>query len=223
MTNGRRIFFGTLAAALIVASAQLRAESIPARFQRAVQAISEEPPVEPDPPVLSGTERFDIAAYRARFGENGTVPFPEIQTAQAVVDGLAGTATGAARLTSFEIGFATLEYNWFAATASGNAELSGSIAAEVAELRRLHPAALSLLVNPSELNPFASLFYTRAEAGQLAMILRQMAGSRAFDQHLPKEIDPEGYLSARMRAVHSRLANSAELIVAAADAYAIYY
>jgi len=57
----------------------------------------------------------------------------------------------------------------------------------------------------------------------MAMVLRQMAGSRAFDQHLPKEIDPEGYLSSRMRAVHSRLTNSADLIVAAADAYAIYF
>ncbi|MDE0103168.1 MAG: hypothetical protein OXN89_12380 [Bryobacterales bacterium] len=217
------MLFGTLAAVLVVAAAQLRAESIPARFQRAVQAVSESPPVEPEPPVLSGTEGFDIAAYRASFGETGTVPVPEIQTAQSVVDGLSGTATGAARLTSFEIGFATLEYNWFAATVSGNAELSESIAAEVAELRRLHPTALALVVNPSELSPFASLFYTRAEAGQMAMVLRQMAGARAFDQHLPKEIDPEGYLSARMRAVHSRLTNSAELILAAADAYAIYY
>ena len=222
MKTAYRVFL-TIAITGFIGGVPLGAESIPAPFQRALQAVAEAPATDSELPILSGTEGFDVEAYRSRFGEPGSVRFPEFQTAQAVVDGLAGASTGAARLASFEIGFATLEYNWFVATVAGDPELAKMLSAEIAALRQLHQTVIAVLVYPSDVSPFASLFYTRPEAGQLAMLLRRMASSAAFEQHLPRALDPEGYLGARMRAVHSRLTNSADLILAAAEAFAIYY
>ena len=209
--------------ACLLAAAPLGAAPIPAPFEQAIAAVTLAEPVDPGPPVLSGTEGFDIAAFRAQFGEPGSVPFPDIQTARAIVDGISEINTGAARLTSFEIGFAAIEYNWFAATVAGSQELAGTLAGEIKQLRQLHQSLVDSVVFSLNVPPFASAFYTRPEAGRLAMNLRRMAGSAVFEQFLPKAIDPEGYLAARLRAVHDRLKNSADLILAAGEAYAIYY
>ena len=49
-----------------------------------------------------------------------------------------------------------------------------------------------------------------------------MAGSAIFEMHIPDLVDPEGYLRQRMRATYLRLTNTADLIMAAGDAYSYY-
>ncbi len=211
------------AGAGILACGVLQAESLAPPFERSLRAVIAAQAVEAEIPVLSGTEGFDVEDYRARFGAVLTALAPEQKAAQDVLDDLAGSRSGAERLASFEIAVAALEYHWFVATVVGNQDLAATLDAEIFKLRQVRAAVVRQLVSPGEINPFVSLFYTRPEAGQLAMQLRWIASSSAFNQSLPEAVDPEGFLSARMRTVHARLANTADLVMAAAEAFAVYY
>ena len=173
-------------------------------------------------PVLTGTEGLDIETVRQRYGVHGQLALPGYETAQGILDLIAGTATGSSRLTSLEIGLAALEYNWFVATLVGDQALSSSLSGEIRSLMAVYDTIADDLVTPTTLTPFASVFYPRIEAGQLVMSLRRMAGSAIFRMHIPQIVDPEGYLRQRMNATHARLTNTADLIMDAAEAYSFY-
>lgn len=212
----RIVVFG----ALCVVSA-LSAE-LPAEFETAAKMVASAHRTQLATPVLTGTEGLDVEAVRNQFGVQGGLAIPGYATAQGILDAIAGTSTGASRLTSLEIGLAALEYNWFVATLVGDEALSGSLAAEVRSLMAVYDTIADDIVTPTILTPFASVFYPRIEAAQLVMSLRRMANSAIFRMHVPQIIDPEGYLRQRMNATHSRLTNTADLIMDAAVAYSYY-
>ncbi len=206
--------------ALCVATA-LSAE-IPESFQRTASTVASAQRVNMAASVLTGTENLDVDSVRQQFGVHGELAIPGYDTAQGILDLIAGTSTGASRLTSLEIGLAALEYNWFVATLVGDESLSSRLAAEVRSLMAVYDEIADDLVTPTVLTPFASVFYPRNEAGQLVMSLRRMAGSAIFRLHIPQVVDPEGYLRQRMTATHARLTNTADLIMDAAEAYSYY-
>ncbi|MDE0262799.1 MAG: hypothetical protein OXJ37_10405 [Bryobacterales bacterium] len=195
---------------------------LPAEFKRVARTVAGAHHVEIAAPVLTGTEGLDVDGVRQLFGVSGELAIPGFETAQGVLDGIAGTSTGASRLTSLEIGLAALEYNWFVATLVGDQPRSSELAAEVRSLIAVYDTMADDVVTPTILPPFASAFYPRIEAGQLVMSLRRMAGSAIFRMHIPQVVDPEGYLRQRMNATYARLANTADLIMDAAEAYSLY-
>ncbi len=208
----------TMIAAVTVSVAGTAAERIPAPFEQALKQVTAIPRV----PVLTGTEGFAVDRIREGFGDSGEVPLSAFQTAEDVLNGLAPVSTGSGRLTSLEIGLAALEYNWLVTTLVGDQALASSLASEITRVSAVYDSILNDVVYPSALVPFASVYYTRQEAGQLAMSLRRMAGSAIFEMHIPDLVDPEGYLRQRMRATYLRLTNTADLIMAAGDAYSYY-
>lgn len=212
----RIVAFGALCVAS-VSSAEL-----PAEFESAAKMLASAHRAQLVAPVLSGTEGLDVEAVRNQFGVQGGLAIPGYETAQGILDAIAGTSTGASRLTSLEIGLAALEYNWFVATLVGDQALSSTLAAEVRSLMAVYDTIADDIVTPTILTPFASVFYPRMEAAQLVMSLRRMANSAIFRMHIPQVIDPEGYLRQRMNATHSRLTNTADLIMDAAVAYSYY-
>lgn len=195
---------------------------IPEELRRTASTVASAQRVNMAAPVLTGTEDLDVDSARQQFGVLGELAIPGYDTAQGILDRIAGTSTGASRLTSLEIGFAALEYNWFVATLVGDQALSSRLSAEVRSLTAVYDEIADDLVTPTVLTPFASVFYPRNEAGQLVMSLRRMAGSAIFRLHIPRVVDPEGYLRQRMTATHSRLTNTADLIMDAAEAYSYY-
>ena len=195
---------------------------LPAEFKRVARTVAGAHHVEIAAPVLTGTEGLDVDGVRQLFGVSGELAIPGFETAQGVLDGIAGTSTGASRLTSLEIGLAALEYNWFVATLVGDQPLSSRLAAEIRSLVAVYDTIADDLVTPTILPPFASVFYPRIEAGQLVMSLRRMAGSAIFRMHIPQVVDPEGYLRQRMNATYARLTNTADLIMDGAEAYSLY-
>lgn len=195
---------------------------IPAQFERVAKSVAAAHRVEITTPVLTGTEGLDVDGVRQLFGVHGELAIPGFETAQGVLDAIAGTSTGASRLTSLEIGLAALEYNWFVATLVGDQPLSTRLSGEIRSLMAVYDTMADDLVTPTILTPFASAFYPRIEAGQLVMSLRRMAGSAVFRMHIPQIVDPEGYLRQRMNATYARLTNTADLIMDAAEAYSLY-
>lgn len=197
-------------------------EELPSELQDVARTLASAQRVHMASPVLTGTEGFDVDAVRQRYGVHGELALPGYETAQGILDAIAVTSTGASRLTSLEIGLAALEYNWFVATLVGDQSLSSSLAGEIRSLMAVYDTIADDLVTPTILTPFASVFYPRIEAGQLVMSLRRMAGSAIFRMHIPRIVDPEGYLRQRMNATYARLTNTADLIMDAAEAYSLY-
>ena len=211
-----------IVACLALCVAKTFGAEIPEEFLRTASTVASAQRVNTAIPVLTGTENLDVDSVRQQFRVEGELAIPGYDTAQGILDLIAGTSTGASRLTSLEIGLAALEYNWFVATLLGNQSLSATLAAEVRSLMAVYDEIADDLVTPTVLTPFGSVFYSRSEAGQLVMSLRRMAGSAIFRLHIPQAVDPEGYLRQRMTATHSRLTNTADLIMDAAEAYSYY-
>lgn len=209
-----------LSATLCVATAS--SAELPAELEDVARTVASAQRVDMDSPVLTGTEDLDVDTVRQRYGVHGELAVPGYDTAQGILDLIAGTSTGASRLTSLEIGLAALEYNWFVATVVGDETLSAELAGEIRSLLAVYDTMADDLVSPTILTPFASVFYPRIEAGQLVMSLRRMAGSAIFRMHIPQVVDPEGYLRQRMNATYARLTNTADLIMDAAEAYSLY-
>lgn len=209
-----------LSATLCVASAA--SAELPGELEDVARIVASARRVDMALPVLTGTEGLDVDTVRQRYGVHGQLAVPGYETAQGILDLIAGTSTGASRLTSLEIGLAALEYNWFVATLVGDQALSSRLSGEVLSLMAVYDTIADDLVTPTILTPFASVFYPRIEAGQLVMSLRRMAGSAIFRMHIPHIVDPEGYLRQRMNATYARLTNTADLIMDAAEAYSVY-
>ena len=215
-TVKRIVLFGTLCVVPALSA------ELPAELQNVAKMVASAQRAQMAVPVLTGTESLDVETIRTQFGVQGTIAIPGYETAQGILDSIAGTSTGASRLTALEIGLAALEYNWFVATLVGDQALSGNLAAEVRSLMAVYDTIADDIITPTILTPFASVFYPRIEAAQLVMSLRRMANSAIFRMYIPQIVDPEGYLRQRMNATHDRLRNTADLIMDASVAYSYY-
>ena len=174
-------------------------------------------------PVLSGTEGFDVAAFRQALRDSrGDVPYEAFLTARNVTDFVGRATTYSAQLASYDIGWAALEVNWVFAILLGDEEQAKSIQTESNWLLGQHALYLANVADQPGYVVFASPLYQRNEASNLAMSIRRVAADVNIAAHIPNVIDPEGYVRQRLRSVFQRLTNTADFIRDAGEAYSYY-
>ena len=206
------LLLAPVAAQAEVAGGLEQALSVVGSARHAVEAL----------PVLTGTEAFDVEAFRQRLAElRGDAPYSAFMTAQDVVDLVSTAGTGSDQMMKFNIGWAALEVNWLYATLSGDGETAKSLESQSAVLVSQLPWYYANVTQAATV-VFASIFRTRAEAANLGMILRSTAADVGIAAYLPDAIDPEGFIRQRMNAVYDRLTNAADFLRDAGEAYSYY-
>ncbi len=206
---------------LLLATASVAAE-VPTGLDQALAVVGSARHAVEALPVLSGTEAFDVEAFRQSLRElRGETPYSAFLTAQDVVDLVSTSSTGSEQFMTFNVGWAALEVNWFYATLLGDREIADSISTQSAVLMSQNDWYFANVIQAGSV-VFASIFRTRAEAGSLAMVLRSSAAGVSIAAYLPDAIDPEGFVRQRMQTVFDRLTNAAEFIRAAGEAYSYY-
>ena len=220
MTTKRQTMILALASLQVVISA---AAEIPRPAQSAMEVVGMARAAVSAMPVLSGTEGFDVAAFRQALRDSrGDVPYEAFLTARNVTDFVGGATTYSAQLASYDIGWAALEMNWVYAILLGDEEQATSIQTESNWLLGQQALYLANVADQPGYVVFASPFYQRNEASNLAMSIRRVAADVNIAAHIPDAMDPEGYVRQRLRSVFQRLTNTADFIRDAGEAYSYY-
>ena len=211
---------------LAIASLQVAAASaaeIPDSTRSAMRVVGMARAAVSAMPVLTGAEGFDVAAFRQALRDSrGDTPYQAFLTARDVTDFVGGATTYSAQLASYEIGWAALEVNWVYAILLGDEEQARSIQTECNWLLGQHPLYLSNVADQPSYVVFASPFYQRNEASNLALSIRRVAADVNIAAHIPNAIDPEGFVRQRLQSTFRRLTNSADFIRDAGEAYSYY-
>ena len=211
-----------LAIALLLAGPLLAAVEGPSGFAEARAITVAAGHVAEALPVLSGAETFDVEAFRTRLRElRGETPYSPFMTAQDVHAYVTTAVSGSDQFTRFNVGWASLEMNWFVATLLGDAETAEALEAETAILVGQDAWYYSNVIQSGSV-VFSTVFRTLEEAASLSMVLRSTAAGIGLGAYLPDAIDPEGFVRQRMSALFDRLTNAAEFLRDAGEAYSIY-
>ena len=173
-------------------------------------------------PVLSGTEGFSTETFRTAIMEaRGATPYEAFVTANAVVEIANASGTIASNLATFNVGWAALEVNWAFAALLGDSAAAARLLQESNTLID-YQAAFMANVEQAGNAGFAS-FYPKSEANSHAMILRRIASEMNLIALIPNALDPEGFIRQRMEVARNRLANTAEYIHYAGEAFTLIY
>ena len=211
------ILLGALLMPVAVPSAE-----IPESLRKALQVVGSVQEAVAQSPVLTGTEGFDLEAFRQLLRDiRGDTPYSDFLTAESVEAFAAGAGTYSGFLAYFDVGWAALEVNWAVATLLGEGETAATLAQESQQLLSRHPLYVANVTGQAPGQVFAA-YFPRYEASGLAMLLRQAAAQASLAAYLPDAADPEGHVRSRLRGLFDRLTNSADLIRDAGEAYSPY-
>ena len=220
----RRMAFGKhfrirIIAAAAISGFVLAAAEKPAAVDDALEVVSAARRAVSTLPVLTGTEGFDVDAFRQLLEESrSATPYQGFITAEAVVTVANTGGTSVERLTLFNVGWTALEVNWLFATLLGNSADARTL---LAESNLLVNYESLYMANIEQGGAFVS-FYPRIEANGFAMTLRRTASELNSMMLLPNAIDPEGFLRQRLQATFNRLTNAAEYIHNAGEAFSFF-
>lgn len=210
-----------LLGALLMPVALPSAEN-PEPLRKALQVVGSVREAVAQSPVLTGTEGFDLDAFRQILRDiRGDTPYTDFLTAESVESFAAGVGTYSGHLAYFDVGWTALEVNWAVATLLGEGELADTLSKESQRLLSRHPLYVANVTSQAPRQVFAA-YFPRYEASAQALFLRQAAAQAILAAYLPDAADPEGHVRGRLRGLFDRLTNSADLIRDAGEAYSPY-
>lgn len=170
--------------------------------------------------LLTGTEDFDIDAFREKLRtDRGAVPYEGLDTAAGVVQLANRGSTTVEQLVTFNVAWSALEVNWVFATLLGDAESASQL---LQQSNLLINYEAQYMANVQQGAAFVS-FYAQNEANQFVLTLRRTASDMNLIALIPDAVDPEGFIRQRLQVGYNRLTNAADFIHSAGEAFAIFY